>query len=176
MPCRVQGLRQGAGRSEALLELDPTEGESWYDRGKVYQDRGSYRAAIADYQKAIELCPDLPRYRNQLAWLLATCPVEAFRNGPLAVEHATRACELEEWKDGNTIDTLAAALAECGRFADAVERGRQAVALAPAEVLEQIREHLKLFEAGRPVRIDPPPPALPKSGIKGKDGKKRRRR
>ncbi len=158
------------------LELEPTMHETWYDRGKLYQDRGSFRAAITDYEKAIELGPDVPRYRNQLAWLLATCPLDAFRNGPRAVEHATRACELEEWKDGNTIDTLAAALAECGHFAEAAARGRQAVECAPKEVLEQVREHLKLFEANRPVRTDPPPPTAPKPGHKGKDGKKKRRR
>src|SRR5262249_33977689 len=98
------------------MELDPAGDEPWYNRGKIFQDRGSYRAALGDFEKALELNPGISRYHNQIAWLLATCPVDAFRNGPKAVEHAARACEMEAWKDGNIIDTLAAALAESGDF------------------------------------------------------------
>ena len=158
------------------LELDPTEHEAWYSRGKMYQDRGSYRAAIADYEKAIELGPDVARYRNQLAWLLATCSVDAFRNGPKAVEHALHACEIEEWKEGNTIDTLAAAYAECGNFAEAVGAwpagggtGVEGIARRDARKPTAVRGGQA--GAGR----EPLMPATPKPGLKGKDSKKKRR-
>src|SRR5205807_9690804 len=121
--------------------------------------KGSYRAGVADLARAVEVQPDSSRYRNQLAWLLATCPRDEYRNGAQAVFHATRAAELTEWQDGNILDTLAAAYAECGRFAEAVQWADKAVELAPPQIKEAVRSHLHLYRAGKPFRTQPPAPA-----------------
>jgi hypothetical protein len=54
------------------------------------------------------------------------------------------------------MDTLAAAYAECGRFADAVAMQRRALELATPDLLAVMQEHLRLFEAGKPCRKPPP--------------------
>ena len=51
----------------------------------------------------------------------ATCPEEKHRNGQQAVEYATKACELTAWKNAPYLGTLAAAYAEAGDFAKAVQ-------------------------------------------------------
>ena len=61
---------------------------------------------------AADPMPVAERDGNDLAWLLATAPDARFRDGPRAVEHATRACELSGWRDAAALDTLAAAYAE----------------------------------------------------------------
>ena len=50
--------------------------------------------------------------QNAAAWILATSPRDEVRNGPLAVHLAERSVEQAE--DADTLDTLAAALAEEG--------------------------------------------------------------
>ena len=70
-------------------------------------------------------------YQN-VAWLMATCPEERFRNPTLAVRAAKKALEL----DGATYlgwDTYAAALASVGQYAQATAAQRKAVSSAPAE-------------------------------------------
>ncbi|MBY0526880.1 MAG: tetratricopeptide repeat protein [Gemmataceae bacterium] len=140
-----------ADLNEALRER-PDDPETLYYRGRFFEGRGSYRAAINDYRRAIELRPDHVPYRNQIAWLLATCPIAEHRNGAAAVEHATRACELDGWASGNLMDTLAGAYAECTRFADAVSMQQRALQHAPAETRQEMEDHLRSYQAGKPVR------------------------
>ena len=59
------------------------------NRGLVEGRRGNWQRAIDDYLEALRLQPKLASAHNNLAWLLATCPVDALRNGQEAVEHAT---------------------------------------------------------------------------------------
>ena len=75
-------------------------------------------------------------------------------------EHGTRACELTQWKDGNLLDTLAAAFAECGRFAEAIEHAQKAETLAP----QAIRGH---SAASAPVPI---PETDPRRGLRRRPG------
>jgi hypothetical protein len=46
--------------------------------------------------------------KSARAWLRATCPNPAFRNGQQAVVDAKAACNLTQWDDWDYIDTPAA--------------------------------------------------------------------
>ena len=52
---------------------------------------------------------------------LVNDPTSIHRDGARAVKAATRACELTSWKDAMTIEALAAAHAETGNFAEAIQ-------------------------------------------------------
>jgi len=158
----------------AALRLEPDNREAHYLRGSMQQERGQYRAARADYERAVSLKPDQSSYRNQLAWLLATCPQDNIRDGAKAVEHATRACELTDWKDGNLLDTLAAALAEAGRFAEAVEYARKSEPLVTPDLRGDVRDHIELFQRGKPFRAKPV--ALPAPSRAVPPGRRKKRR
>jgi hypothetical protein len=89
-----------------------------------------------------------------LAWVLAACPNADLRDGPRAVELATRACEATQGKDRIALETLAAAHAECQDFAAAIQWQVRAVALLqgdPAGIAEG-RRRLKRYEDGQPYR------------------------
>ena len=90
---------------------------------------------------------------SDLAWLLATTKNEQLRDGKKAVELATRACELTEFKAAPYLDTLAGSHAALGNFDEAVKWQRKAIespdAFAPSD-LEQARERLKLYEDRKP--------------------------
>src|SRR6185312_7334377 len=58
---------------------------------------------------------------GEWALMLATSPDPKRRDGKKAVAYATRACEMSGWKEAYHINALAAAYAESGNFAKAVE-------------------------------------------------------
>jgi TPR repeat protein len=66
------------------------------------------------------------------------------------VELANKACELTQWKNSDSIGTLAAAYAECGDFKEAVKWAKKAVELGNKG--EKLRKQLKLHEEGKPYR------------------------
>ena len=99
--------------------------------GLCYQT-GNSRQAVDQFRKVLLLEPDLPEPLNNLAWILATCPDDAVRNGLEAVQHAERACRLTAFKQTGMVSTLAAAYAEAGRFPEAVTTAQMAVNLAVA--------------------------------------------
>ena len=78
---------------------------------------------------------------------LATCPNPTYRDGKKAVEIAIEACELTRWKEAYCLETLAAAYAESGDFANAVKWQIKAIELeADPKEKEDYRARLKLFQ------------------------------
>ena len=53
-----------------------------------------YEEAIEQYEKAIAMPPQNLAARNNLAWLLATCPVDHLRDGKKAIAQATKVVSL----------------------------------------------------------------------------------
>ena len=84
-------------------------------------------------------------------------PDAKFRDGKKALESATKACELSEWKDSYHVDTLAAAYAEAGDFDAAVKWQTKATALyEPGEDQKNAQWRLKLYQEKKPYReVDP---------------------
>src|SRR5207245_284545 len=95
-----------------VLELNPENAEAFVGKGRVYRRKKEYELAEANLLKAVHQFPDYPYSFNSLAWLWSSCPNPRFRNGPKAVEYATKANELTAWVDPYCLDTLAAAYAE----------------------------------------------------------------
>jgi tetratricopeptide (TPR) repeat protein len=106
--------------SHALL-LDPQDEQILFNCGYSYEGKGDFKDALATYTRAVTSHPKSALAYNDVAWLLATCPLAEFRDGQKAVQYATKACELSEWKDPVTLDTLASADAEVGEFDTAVK-------------------------------------------------------
>jgi WD40 repeat protein/tetratricopeptide (TPR) repeat protein len=123
----------------------------WRLAGYQLRD-GLYEAAAKNLDEAVKLAPANHILLNRRAWLRATCPDERFRNGKRAVEDATKACELTNWKNSIYVDTLAAALAEVGDFANAIQRQEQALTLANAVDKIDSQPRLDLYKQNKPFR------------------------
>jgi Tfp pilus assembly protein PilF len=127
-------------------------------RANINERLGKYAEALKEFDYLISLHPrrvTLGRVLKQRAWFQATCSDPSFRNGQQAVKDAKAACSISEWKDENTIDTLAAAYAETGDFDSATRYATQALAMkgiAPVDS-KRIQQHLALFERYQPVRL-----------------------
>jgi len=136
---------------QRTLELKPASAQAHFRYGQALQTRRSYAAAISEYQKTLELNPKhLPAHLS-LAWLLATCPDAALRNGGRAVALSQRSEQLTTIESPQLLDTLAAAYAEAGQFDEAVATARHALSLNAIQnnqpLAEAIRSRLQLYEA-----------------------------
>lgn len=136
----------------AALKVDPRYTDALGNRAYTYRLQGDFSRAIADLEKAIAIRPGTYEAVNDLAWLLATAGNDATRDAARSLQLARQACSLSEYKQWNTLDTLAAACAENGQFAEAREWLATAIELAPETEKKRLREHLNLVMAEKPIR------------------------
>ena len=99
-----------AGESEAALadaneaiRLVPREASAYAVRAAIFDRGRRYADAKSDYRKSIELDSTHAMNLNNFAWMLATCPQGDSRDGPKAVEYATKACDLTNWKVASVV-------------------------------------------------------------------------
>jgi tetratricopeptide (TPR) repeat protein len=136
--------------------LNPGMAVFHYELAHAYRARGNTEASSAEYRQARQLDPNWPRQTNEGAWLLATYPDAKVRNGSWALHLATVICEAVDEQDADFLDTLGAARAENGSFAEAQAALRKALLLlggnGNSEVVRRIQARLRLYEAGQPFR------------------------
>lgn len=122
---------------------------AYTERGRTYTQAGDYAAARADYEQANNIPRDPAK---SLAWFLATCPDAGYRDGPKAVELATKACERSDWKDAHDLDALAAAEAETARYDEAVNHETRAIGLLGDKPEEKalMADRLAIYAAHKP--------------------------
>ncbi|HEY4284968.1 MAG TPA: tetratricopeptide repeat protein [Chthoniobacterales bacterium] len=118
---------------EKTLEIQPENAEAHTNLGNAFSMQGRFAEAVLEYEKTLELMPDAVPPRNNLAWLLASCPDRALRNGPKAIQLAQGLIKATAEKDPVSFRTLAAAYAETGQFENAINAARQSLKLALAE-------------------------------------------
>src|SRR5262249_13184085 len=120
----------------------------------IYRARKDYAKAVADFAEVTRLDPKAPDAHDSLAWLLATCPNEKVRDGARAIDIAGTACELTGARSPYYLQTLAAALAEAGKFDLAVKWQTRALESGRLDRSEEAkaRERLALFESRKPYR------------------------
>jgi Flp pilus assembly protein TadD len=118
---------------------------------------GKFAEAVQAYREAVRLHPNDPVALNNLAWSLAANSRQELRNGREAVQLASKAVELTGQQQPVFIGTLAAAYAEDGQFAKAVEMANRARDIAllkrQPEVAAINEQLLKLYSAGKAVGL-----------------------
>ena len=100
----------------------------------------------------MKISPTTFEATNDLAWLLATCPDDSIRNPARALELSKLACGITEYKQWNTLDTYAAALAENGQYDEAKKWVATAKEMAPEKEKARIEGHMTLLGEQKPIR------------------------
>jgi tetratricopeptide (TPR) repeat protein len=111
---------------------------------------GQTGPAVQAYAEALRLDPTWPRADTSAAWRLATAADPLERNAAAALELAGMACQGVVEPPAESLDALAAAYAAAGRFDDAREMARKALARARPELAPDLRTRLALYDTGRP--------------------------
>ena len=151
---------QGGKTSEAIAQLEeakriqPHDPIVHTDLGNALMKSGRAREAVAEFNQSLAILPDGVGAMNSLAWLLATAPDTAVRDGARAVEVAERANEITMHADPVILHTLAAAYAEAGQFEDALVTARRGMKMAnqsgKTAIYDALRDELPLYELGLP--------------------------
>ena len=156
------GLAQKGQISEAIphferaLQIAPNMADAHYYLGLALVMQGHGAAGLAHWRQALKSDPDNLQALNDAAWLLATSPDAALRNGSGAIPLARHAVELTSGRAPELIGTLAAAYAEAGDFDKAIETEQQAIDLATREgntrLAALLNSRLALLQAKTPIR------------------------
>lgn len=139
--------------------IQPQFADAHYRLALTLHAQGQPAAARVQYEKAIVANPTHSSSHNNLAWMLATSSDAKLRDGPLALEHALKANELTGGHRPQVLDTLAAAQAEAGNFAEAAATIQKALELpgvrADQALAGSLQSHLQLYRSGTPLREVP---------------------
>ena len=149
---KLKQLDQAIADFTEALKIDPRGIDALENRAFAYAENNDHVKAIADLESAMQVSPRSYEAANDLAWLLATTTEDAVRNKVRALTLAKQACAITEYKQWNTLDTLAVAYAENGQFDEAKQWLGTALTLAPEVEKERLQRHLVLVMAGKPVR------------------------
>ena len=141
------------------MESKPDFAELRNNLGAALLAKGDREAAIAQFQKSLEIKPGQIPVQNKLAWLLATTPDASLRNGAKARALAEQASQLSGGGNPMILRTLAAAYAEEGNYSRAAATARRALELAAQQKNDPqaavLRKEIQLYEANTPLRDTP---------------------
>ncbi len=138
---------------QQALQINPDAGVAQVNlAGIVLLQRGKTGEAIGHFHRGVQIDPDDPKAIKYLAWLLATSPDAALRNGARAVELARHANALTGGENPDILHILAVALAEDGQYSEALETAQRVLQMAGTNSAlgGQIQYEMKLFQQNRP--------------------------
>jgi tetratricopeptide (TPR) repeat protein len=154
---RKRRVDEAVAHFERAAALKSDFADPWFNLGDtLYYLRGKAPEALAAWRAALRIDPDHVAVLNETAWVLATNPDAALRDGAQAVELAERAARLTGQRQPMILDTLAAAYAESGRFAEAAQITAQSLEFARKQnnrrLIESLEPRLALYQSGAPYR------------------------
>jgi len=138
------------------LEIRPLYEEARANLLRVLSSQEQTARTLDQRRELIRVCPKNTGLLNETAWILATSPSLALRNRAEAVDLAQRAVDLSDGQEPAFLDTLAAAYAETGQFAEAVQTAEKAVELATQQkkkvFADAIEARIRVYKTRAPFR------------------------
>ena len=136
------------------LQMDKYSARAHVSRARAYTQLYMSSEARADLDAAMKSNSLNKAALNTVAWCLATCPENTLRDGKKAVTEATKACELDQWKNWGYIDTLAAACAEAEDFDKAVTYEGKALQMVRSQnpLAADMRKRMELYKQHKKFR------------------------
>lgn len=158
-------LNEAALHLQKAAEIEPNTALYHTNLAVALTQLGRITEAVAHYNRALDIDPNNIEAQNNLAWILATWPDPAVRDGKRALELAERANVATENRNATICVTLAASYAEAGRFEEAVTMARHASNLAAAQgrtaKVNYIEGQIRLYENHSAFRDQPAPASSP---------------
>jgi len=140
---------------EAILLAEPNSANAHSHMARSLVELGRIESAAEHLATAVRLNPHDFAATLTLAWLQATSPIDAVRDGASALKLAQRLHSASGGENPMVLDVLAAAFAEQGDFASAKATISSAVARLGdrnPSVRQTLLDRLKQYEAHQPHR------------------------
>jgi arylsulfatase A-like enzyme/tetratricopeptide (TPR) repeat protein len=152
--------RQAIENLRTAVSLDATLARAWLELGRVLLAERKYAEALEALRTGHRTEPRNARIGILLARLLAACPRDTLRDGAAALRIARDLERQTAGRDVEVLDVLAAALAETGRYSDAIEVIDRALRLADllgrGTLVTELRQHRALYANDSPLRLPSP--------------------
>lgn len=137
------------------ISVDPENPGPRLSLGTLLRARGQIDEALGSLRSATRLKPDWGEAWRTLAWTLATCAGAREETDGEAVRAAERAVSLSPAENLTSLDTLAAALAQAGRFPEAITKALEAARMADrvgSPAAAEVKKRLDLYRRREPYR------------------------
>jgi tetratricopeptide (TPR) repeat protein len=151
---RSGDCEQARTHYRSLIEANPGDGSARLGEAVCLVEERQYAAARQRFKEALQALPKSRSLANAGARLLAAAPDDSVRDGEQALGIASQLMQLEQRPEHT--ETLAMALAETGRFEEAIEH--QTKLLEGAEsakrerVIPRLRANLERYQRGEACR------------------------
>lgn len=155
-------LRQRLGQTEQAIALFRESldirfhPETSTTLANLLRGNGKAAEALGLYAATLKVRPKDPLTANNYAWILATHPDAALRDGAKAQHWARVACDATNNKIPPLLGTLAAAHAEAGNFERAVDVSKLAIASArefkKEDLAARLEARMKSYQNKKPYR------------------------
>lgn len=134
---------------QSAVRLKPDYFEGHRNLANTLRSMGRIDAAVTHYQKAMQIAPESVEPCFMLALIRAEHSNAKYRDPDEAIEYATRAAQLTNYREPTVLKVLAAAQALAGRLGEAIATTEQALAIASkaqhAQLASQIDKRLQLY-------------------------------
>lgn len=151
---RIGRLDASLSSYQRVLELDPDSEEARFGEAMALVRLTRHVEAGERLRVAMRLHPDQPAFPQALARLLSASPDPQVRDGRRALDLVQALAE--EHKTTSVAETMAMALAEIGRFAEAAEWQRLAMSVAVEaghpDAAQRMATNLALYQRHEPCR------------------------
>ena len=151
---------EALGEFAVAQQFDRHSAAPHFQSGRVLLRLGRAREAVEEFQAALRIEQGNFGMMIYIARVWASDPNAEARNGPAALALAQQAAALAGRPQPIVLDTLAMACAETGRFEEATNLARQAVALAFASGSREdgtnMQQRLAQYEKNQPARTPAP--------------------
>ena len=152
---------EGKQHLTEAVRLDPRDAVVRCQLADALLADGKPELAAPHYQQAMQTDRSFLPAILGLATIRATSPQSSLRNGLEAVALARKACEQTHRQDSRALGCLAAALAESGRFDEAISVAQEALRIArdssDHDLSEALGQQLKLYMQHQPFRYSASP-------------------
>ena len=147
-------LEEALGEYGRALGLAPTNTDAALGRAMALVRLHRFAEARDRLAEGLSAQPDQPLFSHALARVLAAAPDDRVRDGHRALQLVDQLIKGQQTIE--LAETTAMALAEVGRYREAVEVQRQALTASTGAALplveRHIAENLRLYESGKPCR------------------------
>ncbi len=140
------------------IALDDRLTKAYLQRGDLRLAQGEYDNAAADYRTAVRNDSNSVSAFRCVAWMMATCEDQKYRDPKRSIQFAKKAIELNGKENFRLLDTLAAAHANAGQFNYAVTEQERAIALAAGQAtgreMYNLKQRLQKYSQQSPYRTE----------------------